>query len=195
GHITTAHVSFTLDTAVPTLNNFQIQGGTTPNSITAATGNVTFQGQITAGFTSATAGVDVKLLQGGTVVAETTVATPTGGPIAFPLSQTTGGNPIVLNPGTNTFTVLVTDIASNQTRLDTFFVFHQTTAANPTGNPITVVPTSPVPESLSATGSPLNVDLSSPTLFTDSDFSNTVIVFNTSAGPLHVQLTDGQDPQ
>jgi peptidyl-prolyl cis-trans isomerase A (cyclophilin A) len=64
-----------------------------------------------------------------------------------------------------------------------------------TGNPITVVPTSPVAESLSTSNSVVNVDLSSSTLFTDSNLSNSLIVFNTSAGPMFVQLTDAQDPQ
>jgi cyclophilin family peptidyl-prolyl cis-trans isomerase len=39
------------------------------------------------------------------------------------------------------------------------------------------------------------VDLSDPTLFTSGNMSNSVITFNTSAGPINVQLLDTQAPQ
>src|SRR5262249_61909568 len=57
------------------------------------------------------------------------------------------------------------------------------------------LPNAPVTKSLTQTGADQFVDLSSPTLFTDADFSNSVIQFNTTAGPINVQLLDTQAPQ
>jgi cyclophilin family peptidyl-prolyl cis-trans isomerase len=139
------------------------QNGTTTSS------TVTLLGQTSAG-------VNVALMQNGSVISETTSNASTG---AFEFDN------VSMPAGSNDFTVQATDIAGNVSQLQTFFV-HET-------GPV-AVPTAPVVENLSTGSAATFVDLSSKSFFTDADESDTIVRLNTNDGPIDLELFDAQDP-
>jgi cyclophilin family peptidyl-prolyl cis-trans isomerase len=170
GHVSTVDVTFTLDTAAPSGPTLKLDSTSDPTGSGRTTSNnVTLQG-------TTSPGVQVVLTQGTTTL--TATADPTTGAFSF--------SNITLTSGANNFTVQATDKAGNTSQLTTFFVLENAPVA---------VATSPVAVSLSKTASDTFRDLSDPTLFTDADMSNSLITFNTSAGPINVQLFDTQAPQ
>jgi cyclophilin family peptidyl-prolyl cis-trans isomerase len=170
GQASNQDVNFTLQNAAPTVPTLHLDTVSDPNGtgITNSS-NVTLMGQ-------SSPGVQVALIRGGTTLTTTTASG--SGAYSF-------GN-ITLQSGANDFTVQATDNAGNTSQLQTFFVRESAPVA---------VPTASVSESATPGGSDKIVDLSSPTLFTSGNFSPTLIRFNTSAGPIHVQLLDTQAPQ
>jgi cyclophilin family peptidyl-prolyl cis-trans isomerase len=163
------NLTFTLDDTAPTQPTLHMDSTSDPNQSGITTSTiVTLQGQTSAG-------VQVQLIQNGTVVG-TTTASSTG---AFSFAN------IHLAAGANDYTVQATDKAGNTSQLQTFFVEETGPDA---------VPTQPVNKSVSL-GADSFVDLSSPTLFTDAAFSNSLITFNTNAGPINLELFDTEAPQ
>jgi cyclophilin family peptidyl-prolyl cis-trans isomerase len=169
GHVASFDVPYTIQIAPPTQPTLHLDNASDPHQ-TGITMNptVTLQGQTSAN-------VQVVLSQNGTRLG-TTTSDSTG---AFSFSN------ISLTFGANNYTVQVTDNAGNASQLQTFFVRETGPVA---------VPTSPVSETATI-GTDKFVDLSSPTLFTDGNFSNSLIRMNTSAGPINVQLFDTGAPQ
>jgi cyclophilin family peptidyl-prolyl cis-trans isomerase len=168
GQTTSVAVSFTLVSAPPAVPTLHMDSASDPGQTGATTSStVTLQGTTSPGDT-------VQLTQGSTVL----TTTADGGSFQF-----VG---VALNPGANLFTVRVLDSAGNVSQLQTFFLLD----SGPTA-----VATAPVNESLVQGSADTFVDLSSPTLFTDPGFSNSLVRFNTTAGPIDVILEDTQAPQ
>jgi peptidyl-prolyl cis-trans isomerase A (cyclophilin A) len=172
GQSSSANVSFTLENTAPTVPTLHMDATSDPgqSGITASTNPVTLSGHTSPG-------VQVTLTQGSTTQ---TVSADSSGNFTFT-------TPVTLKSGANDFTVQATDVAGNTSQLQTFFLLE---------SPPVAVPTSPVTETVSPNGADVFVPLSSPTMFKDGNLeNNTVIRFDTSAGPINVQLDDTQAPQ
>ncbi len=91
---------------------------------------------------------------------------------------------VALQTGANIFTVQATDLAGNQATFSRTITRQDTppTISTPIAN------VAVAPNSASTT-----IDLAAH--FTDADMSNSIVQFNTSAGPIDVQLFDTQAPQ
>jgi cyclophilin family peptidyl-prolyl cis-trans isomerase len=170
GQTSNTDVAFTLDTDAPQVPTLHMDATSDPGQIGRTTSStVTLQGVTSPGD-------QVELSQGSTNT--TTTADSTTGAFSF--------SNVTLTAGANSFTVQAADQVGNVSQLQTFFVLE---------SPPVAVPTSPVAESLTEGQSAQFVDLSSPTLFKDGNIANTVIRFDTSAGPINLQLDDTQAPQ
>jgi cyclophilin family peptidyl-prolyl cis-trans isomerase len=163
-------IAFTLDSVAPTVPTLHLDAAADPNG----TGTTTDSSVSLEGTTSPN--VQVQLLQGNTVVG--TQESDASGNFTF--------SGITLQSGANDYTVQATDIAGNTSQLQTYFLLDSGPVAVPTGN---------VSESLTQGATDTFVDLSSPTLFTDPGFSDSLIRLNTSAGPINLELFDTQAPQ
>jgi uncharacterized protein (TIGR03118 family) len=169
GQSSSSDVTFTLNSTPPTVPTVHLDSTSDPGQTGRTTAStVTIQGQTTAG-------VQVELIQG--TATKTTTANASG---AYSF-----GN-ITLSAGSNKFTVQARDIAGNTSQHIAFFVLQSAPVA---------VPTAPVSESLGQKGPDRFVDLSSPTIFTDPNASNTLVRVNTTVGPMDVQLFDAAAPQ
>ncbi|MBI3411003.1 MAG: peptidylprolyl isomerase [Planctomycetes bacterium] len=116
-------------------------------------------------------GAHVDLIQGGA-----SLGTQADGGGNFQFSG------VALNDGANNFFVRATDEAGNQSEFSTLIVKNRPPVA---GTQATIVG--------AQGGADKIIDLS--TLFTDPDISSTVVRFNTSAGPVNIQLFDSSKPQ
>jgi cyclophilin family peptidyl-prolyl cis-trans isomerase len=169
GQSSSSDVTFTLNSTPPTVPTVHLDSTSDPGQTGRTTAStVTIQGQTSGG-------AQVELIQGSTT--KTTTANSSG---AYSFSN------ITLAAGSNQFTVQARDIAGNTSQHIASFVRQSAPVA---------VPTAPVSESLGQTGSDRFVDLSSPTIFTDPNASNTVIRINTTVGPMDLQLFDTAAPQ
>jgi uncharacterized protein (TIGR03118 family) len=169
GQSSTSDVTFTLSSAPPTVPTVHLDSTSDPAQTGRTTAStVTIQGQTSAS-------VQVVLIQGATT--NTTTADSSG---AYNFSN------ITLAAGSNQFTVQARDIAGNMSQHIAFFIRQSAPVA---------VPTAPVPISLGQNGPNRFVNLSSPTIFTDPNASNTLIRLNTTVGPIDVQLFDTAAPQ
>jgi cyclophilin family peptidyl-prolyl cis-trans isomerase len=170
GHVASFDVPYTIQIAPPTQPTLHLDTTSDPHQMGITMNpTATLQGQTSNG-------AQVVLSQNGTTLA-TTTADNTG---AFSFAN------INLAFGANNYTVQATDNAGNASQLQTFFVRETGPVA---------VPTSPVHETATVGSTDTFVDLSSPLLFTDGNFSNSLIRMNTSAGPINVQLFDTGAPQ
>jgi cyclophilin family peptidyl-prolyl cis-trans isomerase len=166
----TFDVTFTLQTVTPTIPTLHLDSTSDPTQSGRTTAStVTVQGQTSPG-------VQVDLIQGNN--SPLTKTADTSGNFSF--------SNIALTTGSNTFIVRATDSADNISQFKTFFVRESAPVA---------VPTAPVVESIGEKGSDQFVDLSSPSIFTNPDASPSLVQFNTTAGPMDVQLFDSQTPQ
>jgi cyclophilin family peptidyl-prolyl cis-trans isomerase len=174
-HALTLDVTGSAGSATTTFN-FTLQTGTPPAPVvhldtTSDPGQIgrPIQNNVTIlGTTVPNAKVDL-LSSTGQLLATTNT---TNGDFSF--NQT-------LNAGPNDFTVRVTDNAGNQNQTDATFVVDRA----PTGSLSTVAVSLPAANQV--------LDLAS--AFTDPDTSNTILRFNTSFGPVLVQLNDANAPQ
>jgi cyclophilin family peptidyl-prolyl cis-trans isomerase len=169
GRTATFDLAFTVLATPPAIPTLRLDSTSDPGNTGSTTSNVV----TILGTTSP--GADVQLLLAGNVVATTTA--DTSGNFSFPTGS--------LTPGPNDFTVRASDIAGNVSQFQRTFVGDRAPVA---------VATSPVTTAVGV-GNDSFTDLSSPTLFTDPDFSNSVVQFNTLSGPIDVQLFDPQAPQ
>jgi cyclophilin family peptidyl-prolyl cis-trans isomerase len=169
GQTDSVDVSFALDTAAvatPTLHMDSTSDPTQSGRTTAST--VTLSG-------TTSAGVGVTLTQGSAT--QSTTADASGN---FSFSG------ISLVGGLNTFTVQATDKAGNTSQLNTSFVRQSAPQAASTQ----------IAESVGQKDTTdTMINLSSPTIFTDPNASNTLVKFNTAAGPMVVELFDTATPQ
>jgi cyclophilin family peptidyl-prolyl cis-trans isomerase len=170
GHTSSDDVSFTLDSAAPQVPTLHMDNVSDPGGTGATTAsNVMLQG-------TTSPDVQVQLTQNSAILGTTT--SDGSGNFSF--------NNITLQAGANNYTVRATDIAGNTSQLQTFFLQD----AGPKA-----VPTTPQTESVTQGGADKFINLSSPTMFTDPGFSNSLIRFNTTAGPLNLELFDALAPQ
>lgn len=116
-------------------------------------------------------GAHVDLIQGGASLGTQADA---GGNFTF--------SGVALNDGANSFLVRATDEAGNQSEFSTLIVKNRAPVA---GTQAAITGTHGSADRI--------IDLS--TLFTDPDISSTVVRFNTSAGPVNIQLFDSSKPQ
>jgi cyclophilin family peptidyl-prolyl cis-trans isomerase len=169
GQSSSFDVTFTLKNTAPTVPTVHLDSTSDPGQIGRTTATtVTIQGQTSAG-------VQVALIQGTTT--KTTTADSSG---AYSFSN------ISLAAGSNNFTVQASDNAGNISQHLASFVRQSAPVA---------VPAAPVQISLGKNGPDRFVDLSSPTIFTDPNSSDTIVRFNTTAGPLDLELFDTVAPQ
>jgi cyclophilin family peptidyl-prolyl cis-trans isomerase len=165
GQVASFDVPYTIQNAAPTLH---LDSASDHGMGVTTNSVVTLQGQTSAG-------VQVTLIQNGTTLG-TTTSDSTG---AFSFAN------IGQTPGANKYTVV--DNAGNSSQFQTFLV----SETGPVGA------TSAVPETAqlnSQNPADTFVDLSTSNLFTDGNFSNSLVRANTSAGPINLELFDAGAP-
>jgi cyclophilin family peptidyl-prolyl cis-trans isomerase len=95
---------------------------------------------------------------------------------------------ITMTPGPTKFNVQAVDKAGNISQLTQFLV-NPIKLTNPAGQTVNMT----APSVSTDTSKDQNIDLTG--VFTDANLANSVVTFNTSAGPINMQLLDGATPQ
>jgi cyclophilin family peptidyl-prolyl cis-trans isomerase len=95
---------------------------------------------------------------------------------------------VTMSPGASKFIVHASDNAANISKLSTSLV-NPIALTNPAAQTVNMTH----PSVAGDTSNDQNVNLTG--LFTDPNLANSVVTFNTSAGPMNVQLLDGTAPQ